>query len=181
MSTSPTSSPKVAQTFVPLLLEEERSAGLHTLARVDDGRQLLVVDLEQRERVLGDVAAVRNDDGDGVSDEAHLLLRERALEERDELRQRVHAHRDRADVTHVRGQEHRLHAWQRASGLRADREDARVGMRAAHDRRVQRARRLDIGHVSAAAAQEPRILLAPHRRADEVAAAHSPNSLAAFS
>ena len=46
-------------------------------AVVDDGRQRLVVDLDELGRVLGEVAVVGDDQRDRVADEAHLVLGQR--------------------------------------------------------------------------------------------------------
>ena len=44
---------------------------------VDDGRQRLVVDVDELGRVLGEVERLGDDERDGVADETHLVVGER--------------------------------------------------------------------------------------------------------
>ena len=55
------------------------------------------------------------------------------------------------------------HAWDLQRPLGVDRLDARVGERAADDVQEQHARELDVVHVAALPADEPRVLLALDR------------------
>ena len=52
-------------------------------------------------------------------------------------------------------------------GRGVDRDDARVCVRAAQDRRVQRARALEVVDEAASAGEEPTVLLAPQRAPDD--------------
>jgi hypothetical protein len=56
--------------------------------------------------------------------------------------------------------------FQRALGV--DRDDARVGVRAAHDGRVQHAGQRDVADVAPLALHEPRVFLAQEPVADEL-------------
>ena len=131
-----------------LVLEEQRRVGLHRLVDIDDVRQYLVIDIDQRRRFLGDRFADRRDRGDRVA------LIERLLARHDVARYVPEILRDplRADifefmVGEVLGGDHRLDPGQ-CLGLRGvDRADAGMRMRRADDLAVERARRREIGAV----------------------------------
>ena len=57
------------------VVEQQRRVGLHRFVDVDDVRQHLVIDLDQRERLLGDALADRGDGGDGVAFVQRFLAR----------------------------------------------------------------------------------------------------------
>ena len=73
---------------------------------------------------------------------------------------------DRRDVGDVLGGQDEHDAVERPRRRRVHREDTRVRVRAAHERRVQRSRKHDVVDVAAAAAQEPRVLEAGNPQAD---------------
>ncbi len=54
----------------------ERSAGTQRRAAIRDGRQHLIVDIDQGGRVLGDGSRPRNNHGDRFTDERDLVLGE---------------------------------------------------------------------------------------------------------
>ena len=61
-------------------LVDDGDAGVGTsdgLGEVGDGGQRFVVDVDQVDGVLGEVAAVGDDQGDGIADELHLALGQR--------------------------------------------------------------------------------------------------------
>ena len=55
---------------------DQRRARPHRLQRVVDGRQLLVLNVDQRRRALGRLLVVRGNGGHRVADEAHHVVRE---------------------------------------------------------------------------------------------------------
>ncbi len=136
------------------LLVHERAALLARLERIEHDGQWLVVDLDQVAGVLGDVAVLGDHGRDALAVVAHLLDRDHVLDDRPgaERGQRIGALGD------VLARDHGDHAGQLLGGLGADREDLRVGVRAADDRRVRHAGQLDVVDVAALAAQEAGIL-----------------------
>ena len=135
---------------------------------VDHGRQRLVLDLDQLERVLGDVAALGGDDRDRLADVAHAVQRDAAL-----LDRRVgEAGQGSGDLGDVGAGHDQGHARQRLGPADIDRLDAGMGVRAAQRGRVQHVRQRDVVDVAALAGQQARVLDPLHALADpaEVAA-----------
>src|SRR3954454_19563950 len=56
---------------------QHRERGIERRAWIDDRRQWLIIDLDQFERILREVAAAGNDDPDRLADIAHALDRDR--------------------------------------------------------------------------------------------------------
>jgi hypothetical protein len=130
--------------------------GVHRRDGVDDRRQHLVVDVDQGARVLGDVPARRRHRGHRLAGEADALDRDRVL-----------GHGLGAEGRHrldeLRGLgagQHGHDARQRLRPRRVDRADARVGVRAAQDRRVEHAGHRHVADEGRAAGQQLRVLLA---------------------
>ena len=75
-------------------MDQRRAVG-ERFRGVEDGRQLLVLDLDQVERCLGDVRSVGHHGGHRVADEAHLVDRQDGLvaEDRPEVRAQMSVRR----------------------------------------------------------------------------------------
>ena len=95
---------------LPVRVDERRAVGERGLEVGDDG-QRLVVDLDQRGGLLGDLRRRRGDAGDDVALEAHLVLREQPA---------VLDHAAVEHVGHVLVGDDREHAGQRARLRRVD-------------------------------------------------------------
>ena len=124
-------------------------------------RQLLVLDLDQLDRIGRDVAVVGDHEDDLLVLEQHLAVGEHHL----------HVARERRHVVQVQGLqvlggEHRAHARQRLGLRDVDRLDARVAVLAAHEVAEQHARQLQVVDVVALALDEADVLLALARAAD---------------
>ena len=59
------------------VLEQRREGGVSRLVHRDHGVERLVVDLDRVPRILGQVAALGDDEGDRITDVADLPVRER--------------------------------------------------------------------------------------------------------
>ena len=70
----------VAERHVVRLVVDDRRAGLHALARVEDGGQLLVLDLDQGQRALGDLLGLGGHRGHAVAHVAHLAVQAEEVE-----------------------------------------------------------------------------------------------------
>ena len=136
-------------------------SGLQRRARVAHDRQRLVLDIDQLQRVLGEIAALRRDRRDRLADEAHLLRREavHAPLLRHRRRRLAPAHRvlachDRDDARRALGR------------ARVERCDLRVRERAAQDRAVQHARERQVIDELRPSCHELPVLDARHGLAD---------------
>ena len=156
-----------------LVVADDGRIGIERLLRVHDRRQRLVVDLDQLQRVLGDVAVLGDDEGDLLALEADLVGGQHSLRV---VGQRRHPGevvteqgRTRDALEHL-ARDDRDDAGQRLGRRRVDRQDARMRERAAQDRAVQHAGQVDVIDVVALAPDEALVLHALHRaEADGVA------------
>ena len=161
----------VREVVVAQLLVQDGRARRERGLGVEHRRQRLVLDVDQLGRVLGERARARDDGGDGLADEAHAVEREHVPRAGLGLRPRRDGRRERRQVAQVLAADDERDAVERARPRAVDRDDPRVRVRAAAEGDVQRARRLDVVEVDAAAREEAGILDAHHARAD-VAAGH---------
>ena len=136
---------------------QERRVGSERLLGVGDGRQGLVLDLDQARGVLRDVAGRRDDAGNRLADEANLLGRQHRPVVGHDLLSRQ-AGGDRRDVRYVFRGQHERDSLVGAGRRRVDLRHLRVGVRAAQEGRVQHPRQVDVVHVLATAAQVPGVL-----------------------
>ncbi len=116
------------------VVEQQRRVRRHRLVDIDDMRQDLVVDLDQRERLVRDRDAGRRHGGDGVSVIQRLFAGHDIPGDMPE----IDLNASRADIgeiliREVGGGHHRLDARQGLGLGRIDRLDFRVRMRAAKD------------------------------------------------
>ena len=145
---------------------EQRRAGLERSLRIDDWRQLLVLDLDGIQRVLGQISALGDDRGHRLADVADAIGRQRIrhLGAKGAVR---HQHRQLCGIGSEIGEADRVeHARLGAGRGYVDSNDACVCVRAAEESGMCHARQPDIGHVEAIAAQQPRILASAHALAD---------------
>ncbi len=122
---------------------------------VDDRGQRLVADDDGLRGVLGQVAVARDDQRHRLADEARLVGGGAVVAHR-----RGHAHREGPGVLDdVLARHDTDHAFHRERGGHVVAEDARVGIRRPHDRRVVDVRdgRVIVDE-GAATGQEPRVL-----------------------
>ncbi len=128
--------------------------------RVDHGRQRLVLDVDQVERVFRQIAVGGRHDGDGFAHIAHPVERDRPAFDR-----RLHPdHEARRELGNVGAADDGDHAWGGSGAREIDPHDASMGMRRAQHRGVERAGFLaEIVDESSAAGQERRIFNALDR------------------
>ena len=149
---------------VRAIVPHQRHAGLDGVAGRDDGRQRLVVDLDQLGGIDRLIVGLGNHEGDVVADHAHAILDQRRIA-RPIARAAVAAleaagHRQVAEAGGlvVGAGQHREHAGR---GLRlrgVDRADARMGMRRAQHIAERHAGKRHVGDIAAAALEQPRVL-----------------------
>ena len=150
----------------------QRRTDLGRIGRGDDGRSLLVVDLQLLGRVLRLIQAVRDDHGHLVADVTHRILRQGGMG-RCLVRLTVLAGdrpaTDQAAQT-IGGQmlagEDRDHAGRGLGRVAVDRADPGVGVGRADEIGVRLARAVDVVGVVARSRQETEVLRAAHAGAD---------------
>ena len=116
----------------PRLLVDLDVLALERLLDGEDRLERLVVDVDQRQRLVRGVLVERGDGGDGLADVAHLVDRERRLV----LRRRHDPHL----LGHVRAGDDRDHAGMRQRAGDVEALDARVRLRRSQQAPVQHAR-----------------------------------------
>ncbi len=150
-----------------LVLEQQRFI-LRRHVTVGHRRQSLDVDVDERERILGDAGAVGEHQCDRLADIAHFGFRDHGLPEWLEFRQRLQSHGNAGHaVADIPGGDHGMHAGECERTGNVDRADAAVGDGAAQDRRVQHVLAGEVVDILPAPAQEAQILAALDRAADE--------------
>ncbi len=135
--------------------------------QVGHDRQGLVLHLDERHRVLGDVTTVRDDEGHHLTDVAHLVYGERALgaavrqgRVRDQQRRRL------IQLAELGGRQHEMDAGHAPGGGRVDPRDPCVSVRAPERCGVESARRVHVVHEAAEPLQKSRVLVARNARPD---------------
>ena len=144
---------------------DQRLAGLVGNPKVDDGWQGLPIHLDQPDGIFGDVPIGGHDHGHGFADVAHLVGGQRPLGAAvGQARVRNHQRGGLVEVAQVGGGVDGAHARVGPRRRRVDARDPGVAIRAAQDRRVEHAGRVDIVDVRPQPAQQPRILVSTNRR-----------------
>ena len=170
----------IVRHFIP----DRRCIGPHRVFRMQHERQFLVGHLHRFRRVHRLRFGFGHHHGDGLADMPRFVRRQQQMRTDEHraaagrrklhvelgLRQRIV--RNWLEV--VRGaigaSEYAKHARHRLGPLRIDCDDARVRIRRSHHRRIGLAFETEIVGETAVAGNEPRILLARHRLADEAVA-----------
>ena len=150
----------------------QRRARRHRVARRGDRGQRVVRDLHGLGRVLGGELGVGHDRGDDIADMVHLIAREgrarrgvhgTAVAERHRMHDRELAVPGPLPIV---GGQCQQHAGPRGRGPRRQRDDPRMGMRAAHEGAPGEPGQDDVIDVKPPPADEAGILAAPQRLAD---------------
>ena len=128
------------------------------------GRQRLVDDVDERNRVLGDIPRIGNNQHHRLADVTYLAECDAAL-----LDRRIGKARQRCGLPRrLLAGDHRDDAGQGLGRALVDRADARVGVRAAQHRGVRHVRQCDVVDEAPASGKEARVFLAQHARADDI-------------
>ena len=140
---------------------------LERFAHVHHFGKHLVVDVDDVQRVLGEVAAVGHSHGHGLAHVAHHVPRQRRLKVLVQPRDLVHADGDGGvQLADVLQGEDQNHPRQGLGAFRVDVHDAGVGVGAAEDGGMHHVGQLDVVHVGARAGDEPDVLAPPDGSAD---------------
>ena len=129
---------------------QQRCAGLQRLLGAEHRGQLFVFDLNEVQRLLGDVWAGGGDGGDGVPFVQRLVGSQDVVAEKPHVVQHALGEIDHpaGGLRQVPGRHHRMHARQFLGMPGVDRLDARVAVGAAQHHAVQHARQPDVGTVA---------------------------------
>ena len=169
-------------------LPELRGVIFQRRSRIDDGRQLVVLDLDQLRGIARKCERPRDHERDAFADVAHALDRERVLRDLDDRRARfcVKGRPLRIDVVRrdrrlpdrpmsigdIVGRSKYTHDPGRGAGsLLPNRHDSRVCVRRADDDRVESVRHLNVVGVPAATKDEPPVFQTRDRFSN-IATAH---------
>ena len=136
---------------------DHRCIRLQRAADVGDGVQVLVLDVDQLQRVTRGVPVLGDDERDLLALEPHLVGDQHGLDVVAQGR-----HPGQALLGQHRPGDDQLHLRVRLRRTYVDAEDLRVRHRGTQDRQVQHAVQLDVVAVAAPAADEARVLLAQH-------------------
>ena len=146
-----------------------RHARLDTGLHVHDHGQRIVVHFDPLQRVLGGVAALRDDQRHRLAHVAHLAAGQRVLRRRAELEAQASLERRRRHPR-PRDAPEAVRSWKvntAATGrLGAHGREARVGVGAPEHRSVEAPRRRHVVDESPAPREVARVLLAPDDGAD---------------
>ena len=135
--------------------------------RIGDGRELLIIDLNQLAAVLGFGAAARHHGADRFAGPAGTVDRDGVLRRGlDALQMRQHADPGGDDLGKLRAGDDGDHARRFLRRVRIDAFDFRVGMRRAHERHMRHARQHHVADILRAALHQPRHIGPRHRAAD---------------
>ena len=147
------------------IVAQHRRVGGHRLVRIDERRQRLVLDLDEIDRVGGDVAVLGHDEGDLLALEQHLLVGQYRLHVAGQCR-----HAMQLERLQIGGGQHRLDARQLERCLLVDRFDAGVAIGRADEIAEQHAGQFEIVDIIALALGEADVLdaLAPGAEAFEL-------------
>ena len=147
------------------LVVHERRARFQRPFHVGDRLQGFVLDRDEFRGVLRDVAVGRDDRGDHVPDEAHLVVGQHAPVARLVGRHLVRVELDpqrRDRVQHVPSGEHPPDSGQRRGRFDVDGLDSGVGIRAADEGDGHRVGQVQVVHVLRAAQQHARVFDPAH-------------------
>ena len=148
---------------------EQRRAVDHRVAHVEHRGQDFVLDLDQLDRVLGDVVVGRGDGGHGVALVEHLVRGDHVVQHPVELGRAL------AGVDHFVGGageigvgDHGEHAVERFGLGRVDADDSRVRVRAAQDAAGEHPRQVQVGAVLGRAGDLVHAVVPDRAGADDV-------------
>jgi hypothetical protein len=131
-------------------------AGGERRRTVDDGRQRLVLDLDQLGRLVRDLRAVGDDEGHRIADMAHTAQGQRRARRHDQRLHRCHAGQRTKSVGREIGRGiNAAHPGKRRGRQNVDPPDQRMSMRRAQHVAMQAGRDVDVVDVAAAADEEP--------------------------
>ena len=146
------------------------------VAAIGDRGQRFVIDGNQRRSVFGNVARPRDHDRHRLADKGDLVLGKR--KRRDVARELRRAKLKRQPLLReerckIAERQHRVDAGAGTRGRGVDATDCSVGVRAAHECRLEHAGKGKIGDEAALAREQRRILEPPDGAADGFAFAHA--------
>ena len=130
----------------------------NSLSEVGDGRQRVIVDIHQLDGILGDVAALGDDQGNGVADELHLALGQRRTRSVRDVLARDRVPRFLDVRVEILGSKHYAHTGHGEGRVGIDAVDLRVGEGAADEAGVQHSGPGDVVDEGAAAGEKAVVL-----------------------
>ena len=153
------------------VIVDGRGRAAASFFKIDDGGERFKLDGNVAERILGEVAAVRQHDGERLADMADFVLGERHLRAliEDRVLDRRRRHEQRAGRPIIAEIGRGIDGDDTVAGARRrhiDRADAGVRDVAAQKSRIDHAGKLDVVDEQRLAAKQPRVLIAADRSAE---------------
>ncbi|MHC2281971.1 hypothetical protein ACVME8_008614 [Bradyrhizobium diazoefficiens] len=134
---------------------------------IDNEGKILVIDLDQFQRVFRDGPALGNDGDHGLPGPDHTVQRQWQLRGGGHALEMIErAGPGRADSCQISASRDKMHALERAGFVDVDRNDLRMRMRATQERGMEHARQLEIANVAPASGQQPFGVRPRHGTAD---------------
>ena len=143
-----------------------RRALLHGIGEADHRRQRRPFDVDRLDRVAGVVDRVGDDEGDGVADMAHFILRQDRIGRTGErIDFKVEQARQVAETADIGRRQNHADA-RKPTGLADIDRELRMRMRRTQHQRMHRRLRRDVVGIAALAANERIVFLAAHALTD---------------
>ena len=161
----------IDQDIVGHFVPDRRGAGFHGVFGMQHEGQFVVDYLQRFGRIERLRFGLRHHHGDGLADVAHFVGGQQQMRADEDLaaagpgelhvvarlRQRIVPDRAEAVGVAIGAGEHPEHAGQRQRSGLVDRDDARMGVRRAHHRRIGLAGKIEIVGEAALADDQPRV------------------------
>ena len=175
---------RIDQNIVGHLVPDRRGAGAHGVFGMQHEGQFVVDDVERFGRIERLRAGLRHHHGDRLADVARLVGGQQHMRADEDfaaagagelhvvarLRQRIVRDRPKAVGLAIGAGEHAEHAGHRQRAGLVDRDDARMGVRRAHHRRVSLPGKIEVVGEAALADEQPRVFVARPGLPDEAEA-----------
>ncbi|MEY9427180.1 hypothetical protein ABH975_002495 [Bradyrhizobium ottawaense] len=146
---------------------DQRTAGLACAVDVDDDGKVLVVDLDQLQRIFGDRPALGNDGDHRLSGPDHAIERQRQLRCGGHALEMIErASPGRADPGEIGAGGDEMHAFDCTRLLGLDRDDLRMRMRATQERGEEHTRQTEVADITSPPGQQPLGVRPRHGTAD---------------
>ncbi len=146
---------------------DQRATNLARTVDIDDDGEVLVIDLDQLQRIFRKRPALGDDGHHSLPGPDHAVERQWQLRGRRHALEVVErAGPGRADLCEVLAGGNEMHPFERARLLGIDGDDLRVRMRTAQERGMEHARQLEIADIASAPGEQPLGVRPRHGPAD---------------
>lgn len=146
---------------------DQRATNLSCTVDIDDDREVLIIDLDQLQRIFRKRPALGDDGHHGLPGPDHAVERQWQLRSRSHALEVVErAGPGRADLCEILAGGNEMHAFECARLLGIDGDDLRVRMRTAQEGGMEHARQAKVADIAPAPGKQPLGVRARHGAAD---------------